>query len=90
MSRLLGVATAAGGFAIAFWVLVTKLFDMPSPRGWASLLACLMVVGGVQLLVLGIIGEYLGRGYDEVRRRPLFLVRDRVGLDELRRYGATW
>ena len=89
LAALLGVATAAGGFAIALWVLVTKILDVASPRGWASLLACLMVVGGVQLLVLGIIGEYLGRGYDEVRRRPLFLVRDRVGLDELRRYGAT-
>src|ERR1051325_2245364 len=89
LAALLGVATAAGGFAIALWVLVTKLLDVASPRGWASLLACLMVVGGVQLLVLGIIGEYLGRVYDEVRRRPLYLVRDRVGLDEPRRAAAS-
>ena len=89
IAALLGVVTATGGFAIAFWVLATKLLDVPSPRGWASLLACLMVVGGVQLLVLGIIGEYVGRVYDEVRRRPLFLVRDRVGLDEPRRAAAS-
>ena len=89
LAALLGVATAAGGFAIAAWVLATKILDVPSPRGWASMLACLMVVGGVQLLVLGIIGEYLGRVYDEVRRRPLFLVRDRVGLDEPRRAAAS-
>jgi polyisoprenyl-phosphate glycosyltransferase len=80
LAALLGLATAAGGFLVAAWVVATKLLDVPSPRGWASLLACVMVVGGVQLVMLGVVGEYLSRVYDEVRRRPLYVVRSRVGF----------
>lgn len=54
--------------------------NIPSPRGWASTLSVILFVGGVQLLMLGVIGEYLGRVYDEVRRRPLYIVRSRLGF----------
>jgi polyisoprenyl-phosphate glycosyltransferase len=82
MASVLGVVTACGGFLTAAWVVATKLLDVPSPRGWASILACVMVIGGVQLLTLGIIGEYLSRVYDEVRHRPPYVVRRRVGFDD--------
>jgi polyisoprenyl-phosphate glycosyltransferase len=81
LAALLGLVASLVGFGVAVWVLATKLLDIPSPRGWASLLACVMLVGGVQLLVLGVIGEYLGRVYDEVRRRPTYVLRNRVGFD---------
>jgi hypothetical protein len=77
----LGFGTSALGFAIAVWVVWTKLASIPSPRGWASTLAVLLVVGGTQLMVLGVVGEYLGRVYDEVRRRPLYVVRSRLGFE---------
>ncbi|HVO29596.1 MAG TPA: glycosyltransferase, partial [bacterium] len=54
---------------------------IPTPRGWASTAALVLFMGGVQLLVLGVIGEYLGRVYDEVRARPSFVVRRTVGFD---------
>jgi glycosyltransferase involved in cell wall biosynthesis len=73
----LGVASAGTGFGLALWAIVTKFMQIPSPRGWASTLSVILVVSGVQLLMLGIIGEYLGRVYDEVRQRPLYVVRDR-------------
>lgn len=76
----LGFASAVGGFAIGVWALVTRLMDIPSPRGWASTLAVILFVGGVQLLMLGVIGEYLSRVYDEVRQRPTYIVRSRVGF----------
>jgi len=76
----LGLVTAIIGFAVALWAIVTKLLDVPSPRGWASTLAMILFIGGIQLMVLGVIGEYLGRVYDEVRQRPLYVVRSRVGL----------
>ena len=77
----LGFLSAAAGFSIGIWVLVRTLIELPSPpRGWASTMSVILFVGGVQLLVLGIIGEYLGRVYDEVRNRPLYVVRSRVGF----------
>ena len=59
---------------------MTKLVDIPSPRGWASTVAIVLFVGGVQLVMLGVVGEYLGRVYDEVRKRPLYVVRSRTGI----------
>ena len=77
----LGFLSAAAGFSIGIWVLVRTLIELPSPpRGWASTMSVILFVGGVQLLVLGIIGEYLGRVYDEVRNRPLYVVRSRTGF----------
>ena len=76
----LGFASAAVGFGIAVWALATKIMGISSPRGWASLLAVVLFVGGVQLVMLGVIGEYLSRVYDEVRQRPLYIVRGRTGF----------
>lgn len=80
MATWLGFLSAGVGFVIAVWALVTKIMNIPSPRGWASTLSVILFVGGVQLLMLGVIGEYLGRVYDEVRRRPLYIVRSRLGF----------
>jgi dolichol-phosphate mannosyltransferase len=78
----LGLCAAAVGFVVALWAVATKLLDIPSPRGWASTVAVILFVGGVQLLVLGVIGEYLGRVFDEVRGRPSYVVRSRVGFGD--------
>jgi dolichol-phosphate mannosyltransferase len=76
----LGLCAAGMGFLIAVWAAVSKLAGIYSPRGWASTLAVIMFLGGVQLLMLGVIGEYLSRVYDEVRQRPLYVVKSRVGF----------
>lgn len=80
----IGILASFVGLLIAAWAVGTKLAGVPSPRGWASTVAVILFIGGVQLLVLGVIGEYLGRVYDEVRRRPAYIVRDRVGFDSAR------
>src|SRR6267143_2615592 len=64
----LGILSATGGFLLILWAVGTKLMDIPSPRGWASTVAVVLFSGGVQLLMLGVIGEYLSRVYDEVRQ----------------------
>jgi dolichol-phosphate mannosyltransferase len=87
----LGFAAAAVGFAVGVWAIVTRLLQIPSPRGWASTIAVILFVGGIQLLVLGVIGEYLGRVYDEVRRRPTYIVGSEVGTraSAVERHGAA-
>ena len=74
-ATVLGFTLSAACFAYAAWaVSVTLLFGRHVP-GWASLMVVILLVGGAQLVCLGIIGEYIGRIYDEVRHRPLYLVR---------------
>jgi polyisoprenyl-phosphate glycosyltransferase len=63
-----------------FIVLRTLLFGRDVP-GYASLIAAITFFAGVQLISLGVIGEYLGRVYTEVKRRPLFVVGEEVGFD---------
>jgi dolichol-phosphate mannosyltransferase len=77
----LGIAAAGTGFLVAVWAVFTKIFGIYSPRGWASTMAVILFIGGVQLLMLGVIGEYLSRVYDEVRQRPQYIVRSQAGLE---------
>jgi hypothetical protein len=73
---------AAAGFGMAVWVVAEKIWGPTAPQGWASILSVVLIVGGIQLIILGVIGEYLGRVYDEIRRRPLYIVKSQVGLSE--------
>lgn len=74
-----GFAVSAIAFVYALIVVIAKLFRVYPPGytpGWASTIVAVVFLGGVQLISLGIIGEYLGRIYDEVKGRPLYLVDD--------------
>ena len=65
----------------AFLVIRTLVLGIDVP-GYASLMVVMLTLGGVQLLTLGIIGEYLGRVYEEVKNRPIYLVRDTYGVEK--------
>jgi glycosyltransferase involved in cell wall biosynthesis len=72
-----GFAVSAIAFVYALVVMGYKLFSLNPPGytpGWASTICAVLFLGGVQLMSLGILGEYLGRVYDEVKGRPLYLV----------------
>ncbi|MDF5708950.1 MAG: glycosyltransferase family 2 protein [Nostoc sp. S4] len=76
----LGLAISLISFSYAsFLIIRTLLFGIDIP-GYASLMVAVLFLGGVQLLSLGMIGEYLARVYDEVKGRPLYLVRDSYGF----------
>ena len=64
----------------AFLVLRTLIYGVDVP-GYASLMVAVLFLGGIQLLTLGIIGEYLARVYEEVKERPLYFVRDCYGFE---------
>jgi dolichol-phosphate mannosyltransferase len=76
-ASLLGIGLSVLGLGYAFALLILRLFVGIPVVGWVSLMAVLLVVSGVQLLMTGILGEYLWRNLDETRRRPRFVV-DRI------------
>jgi dolichol-phosphate mannosyltransferase len=73
-ASLLGLLVSVAGLGYALFIVVAHFaFDL-KVQGWASLMVVLLIVSGAQLLVMGIIGEYLWRNLDETRRRPRFIV----------------
>jgi glycosyltransferase involved in cell wall biosynthesis len=75
---------AASGLALLgiIIVLLDKFFAIPGMvKGWSSTVIAVLFIGGVQLICLGIIGEYVGRIYGESKHRPLYVVRERMGFD---------
>lgn len=77
-----GLGAFAVSAALGFWVVYTWLFNERTVRGWSSVMAVALFLGGLQLISLGILGEYLGRVFDEVKLRPLYVVRSSVGFRE--------
>jgi polyisoprenyl-phosphate glycosyltransferase len=73
----LAIWIAVAGIVVA---ILDRLLEKDLTRGWASLFVAILFMGGVQLVSLGIIGEYLGRIYTEVKRRPLYVVQERLGF----------
>ena len=70
---IVGFIVAIIGFLYAGVVTVNALAGRP-PQGWASLMVVVLVVGGIQMLMMGVLGEYLWRALDEARRRPMYIV----------------
>lgn len=74
LATYLGLSTAAFAFAYGLWIIVRAWLWGDRVAGWPSMMAVILFLGGVQLMALGLIGEYLGRLYEESKQRPLYLV----------------
>lgn len=74
VATYLGLATALLAFAYAAWILFKAAVWGDRVAGWPTMMAVILFLGGVQLIALGMIGEYLGRLYVESKQRPLYLV----------------
>ncbi|MBU0502707.1 MAG: glycosyltransferase, partial [Candidatus Margulisbacteria bacterium] len=75
LASIIGSCLAVGSLILASWAVLTKLLGKSIP-GWASTVLPMYFLGGVQLLFLGIIGEYVGKIYIETKRRPFFIVKE--------------
>ena len=77
-----GFGAIAASFAGIVYALVIRLYTTDWVRGWTSIFTAVLFIGGAQLVTLGIIGEYIGRIYAEVKRRPLYVVEERLGFGD--------
>jgi dolichol-phosphate mannosyltransferase len=77
----IGIIVALTGFAYAIVIIFNRVFFLKAVEGWASLMVVLLLVSGIQLLMLGILGEYLWRSFDESRKRPPFIIKNMMGFD---------
>ncbi len=80
LSTMAGFAIAALSFLIALAYLVMKLAGFPFPIGNPTVVILILFMGGIQLISVGILGEYIGRIYEEVRSRPKFIVERAEGF----------
>jgi glycosyltransferase involved in cell wall biosynthesis len=70
----LGLLVAAWAFVYALWIVTKTILWGEPVRGYPSVMVVILFLGGVQLLAIGILGEYLGRMFNETKRRPLYLL----------------
>jgi glycosyltransferase involved in cell wall biosynthesis len=79
----LGLIISAVSFIYGFYFFILKVYSVVSgntdfifPPGWATTVIVLLFLGGIQLMGIGVLGEYLGRVYDEVKSRPVYIVKE--------------
>ena len=83
IASFLGFLISGLSFLYLIFVLIQKLFYPAGLLpGWTSIVAVLLIFNGIILILLGVIGEYIGRIYDEVRNRPLYIIDKKVNLDD--------
>ena len=81
LSAYIGFATAISVIPYALWGVYAKFFTDQVVHGWASLEVSVLFLGGVQLMSLGVIGEYVGRIYTEVKGRPIYVADELIGFE---------
>ncbi len=80
LATYLGFLLSISGFLYLIFVLYERIFLGTATSGWASIIGINLIFNGITLIILGIIGEYVGRIYEEVKGRPLYIVREEIGF----------
>jgi glycosyltransferase involved in cell wall biosynthesis len=74
----LGLAAGAAGVVVAAWAVYERLVNARVVPGWATIMIAVSLASSVQLLMIGVLGEYVGRIYEELKRRPLYIVAEEI------------
>jgi dolichol-phosphate mannosyltransferase len=80
LSITLGVSSLTIGIVLTIWVLAVQFSGTQTTPGWASTLITIIFFGGVQLITIGVLGEYIGNILDEVKNRPEFLIEEKINF----------
>ncbi|NGM86005.1 glycosyltransferase [Parapusillimonas sp. SGNA-6] len=83
LTSLMGMAISGLGFLLAILLVIQRFTLNMMPIGWSSLIVTILIIGGFQLLALGILGEYLGRVLLTINSRPQFVIEETIGLDKV-------
>jgi dolichol-phosphate mannosyltransferase len=78
----LGFWISGGSLIYILYILAMKLFTDKPVIGWASTMTAIIFFGGIQMMTLGVIGEYVGRISDEVKQRPIYIIAEQGGVSE--------
>jgi glycosyltransferase involved in cell wall biosynthesis len=81
IASLLGFMIFIGTLLLSIWVLIVTLGHASVP-GWASTVLPVYFLGGIQLIFFGILGEYIGKIYMEVKKRPLFIIKEKFNFED--------
>lgn len=82
LSKWIGLIVSAAGFIYALVIIIQKLFGVEMQTGWASTIVIVLIIGGIQLLMMGITGEYIARIFEESKNRPLYIIKEKVNMNE--------
>lgn len=72
---------------LIFHAVYVRYFTNKAISGWATIIVLITIIGGVQLILLGFVGMYIGKIYEETKQRPLYIIRDALGVKETRYVG---
>lgn len=83
LATMFGFSAVAGAFLFLIYIVYSKLRNPEVANlGWASLMTAILFFGGVQLLTIGILGQYIGSLFDEIKKRPEFIVNETINLED--------
>jgi glycosyltransferase involved in cell wall biosynthesis len=77
----LGFLVSIAAFALAIFYVITFFAFHKEINGFTTTITCVLFLGGVQLICTGILGEYIGRVYEEIKQRPLYVIQEKLGLE---------
>lgn len=84
LSTYLGFFISLVSFMLGLWFFIAKLMGLlPDVPGWSSIAVIILFIGGVQLLSVGVLGQYIGRIYDEVKKRPPYIIKQSLGISSI-------
>ena len=83
LATSVGFTSIFAGLLIALWLLISQIFGLGhTVSGWTSTIIIIIFFGGVQLLTIGVLGQYIGSLFDEVKNRPEYIIAEKLNFNE--------